>query len=181
MKNVKVQFLATSVLLIIILSSSSSAEANNYNNNNNKNKSQTIISNLSINLIHRDSPLSPFYNASQTPSEIILNAAFRSISRIKHFQFHHDDAEAVVISNRGDYLMKMSFGSPRMEFHAAADTGSDLVWIPCLPCERQCDSQNDDAIMFDPAKSSTFMLIPCDSQPCASLPRQSCGNSNQCR
>ncbi|XP_028799607.1 aspartic proteinase CDR1-like, partial [Neltuma alba] len=107
-----------------------------------------------------------------------MKAARRSVSRIKHFRDRTGGGGngAVITPNRGDYLMKMFMGTPLVELHAAADTGSDLVWVPCLPCGG-CDPQN----AFDPAKSSTFMVLTCDSQPCASLPRHSCGNSNQCR
>lgn len=159
--NAIVQVLA----VLFSLSTLSSTEACN----------KTLISSsgFSFNLIHRDSALSPFYNSSLTPSELIIKAALRSISRMKHFQ---DDAGAVIIPNRGDYLMKIFLGTPPVEFHAAADTGSDLVWLPCLPCGL-CDPQD----AFDPADSSTFMVLSCDSQPCSSLPKQTCGNSNQCR
>ncbi|KAG4399070.1 hypothetical protein GLYMA_08G166301v4 [Glycine max] len=37
---------------------------------------------FSIDLIHRDSPLSPFYNPSLTPSERITDAALSSSSRL---------------------------------------------------------------------------------------------------
>ncbi|KAK4285667.1 hypothetical protein QN277_002335 [Acacia crassicarpa] len=136
---------------------------------------KTLISSFSIDLIHRDSVFSPFYNSSLSHSQIIMKAARRSASRLKHFQ-GGGGGGAVITPNRGDYLMKMLLGTPLVELHAAADTGSDLVWVPCLPCGG-CDPQN----AFDPSKSSTFNVLPCDSQPCGSLPRQSCGDSNQCR
>ncbi|XP_054816735.1 aspartic proteinase CDR1-like isoform X2 [Prosopis cineraria] len=159
--NVIAQFLA---LLLSLSALSSSSKACH----------KTLISSFSIDLIHRDSAFSPFYNSSLSHSQVIMKAARRSISRIKHFQGGGDGA--VLSPNRGDYLMKIFLGTPLVELHAAADTGSDLVWVPCLPCGG-CDPQN----AFDPAKSSTFTVLPCDSQPCGSLPRQSCGNSNQCR
>ncbi|KAI4333294.1 hypothetical protein L6164_018124 [Bauhinia variegata] len=129
---------------------------------------------FSIDLIHRDlSPLSPFYNSSMTPSERVRKAAQRSISR-----FDENKAQTDIMHNlnKGDYLMKFFIGSPPVETLAVADTGSDLIWVPCLPCGN-CNQQT----AFDPAKSSTFKVENCDSQACNSLQIHSCGNSNQCR
>ncbi|KAI4354973.1 hypothetical protein L6164_003793 [Bauhinia variegata] len=130
---------------------------------------------FSIDLIHRDSPLSPFYNSSMTASELIRSAAQRSISRINHFTMalEEDEAETIMIPNRGDYLMKISIGTPPVQTLAVADTGSDLIWVPCLPCG-QCDSEN----AFDPKKSSSFSVLPCDSNTCNSLPRHACGKKS---
>ncbi|XP_028799619.1 aspartic proteinase CDR1-like [Neltuma alba] len=165
-------FIAQILALLFSLSSLSSSSDACHND-------KTLIrSSFSVDLIHRDSVFSPFYNSSLSRSQIIMKAARRSVSRIKHFRDRTGGGGngAVITPNRGDYLMKMFMGTPLVELHAAADTGSDLVWVPCLPCGG-CDPQN----AFDPAKSSTFMVLTCDSQPCASLPRHSCGNSNQCR
>ena len=136
---------------------------------------------FSIDLIHRDSPLSPFYNSSMTPTELLRKAAMRSISRINQFDlfvFENKAAETIIIPNLiiGDYLMKIFIGTPSVEFFAVADTGSDLIWVPCLPCG-QCNPQS----AFDPKKSSTFMQLPCNSQPCNFLETHDCGNSSECR
>ncbi|MED6162809.1 hypothetical protein PIB30_074017 [Stylosanthes scabra] len=138
---------------------------------------------FTIDLIHRDSPLSPFYNPSLTPSQIITNAAKRSISRTSLFYFtkkaeEAEEEESALIPDKGDYLMKIFIGSPPMESLAVADTGSDLIWIQCLPCE-QCYSQN--APIFDPKNSSTFETITCDSESCRELSRYGCGISGECR
>ena len=55
---------------------------------------------FTVDLVHRDSPLSPFYNSSITPPELLRNAALRSISRINHFDlsvFGNKAAETVMI------------------------------------------------------------------------------------
>ena len=138
------------------------------------------VNGFSIDLIHRDSPLSPLYNSSMTQTEVIINAALRSISRISLFHFTEEGnkAETILIPNRGDYLMKIFIGTPPVESLAVADTGSDLIWVQCKPCE-QCYPQN--APIFDPKNSSTFEAIPCDSQSCRLLNRYSCGSSGECR
>ncbi|XP_057726612.1 aspartic proteinase CDR1-like [Arachis stenosperma] len=145
-------------------------------------EAKTFNNGFTIDLIHRDSPLSPLYNPSLTPSEIITNAVKRSVSRTSRFFFpdkaEEEEEESVLIPDRGDYLMKILIGTPPMESLAVADTGSDLVWIQCLPCE-QCYSQN--APIFDPKNSSTFETLTCDSESCRSLSRYGCGSSGECR
>ncbi|KAK9275867.1 hypothetical protein L1049_023140 [Liquidambar formosana] len=136
---------------------------------------------FSIDLIHRDSPLSPFYNHSFTPEESLKNAALRSISRLNHFRQSSIDEKAIesmVIPGEGDYLMKLSIGTPPVEFYAAADTGSDLIWIQCMPC-MQCYPQ--DSPIFNPAKSSTYRELSCGSKPCTKLSRKTCSKTNGCQ
>ena len=143
-------------------------------------ESRTLGS-FSIDLIHRDSPLSPFYNSSSSSSDLIRNAALRSISRINSFRLssdRKDGDESVIIPNEGDYIMKISIGTPPVESLAIADTGSDLIWVQCLPCE-QCYPQNSP--IFDPKKSSSYNVISCDSKSCSSLNTYACGGSRECR
>ncbi|KAK8945724.1 Aspartic proteinase CDR1 [Platanthera guangdongensis] len=51
-------------------------------------------------------------------------------------------------------------GSPAEEFLAIADTGSDLIWIQCKPCD-ECYAQK--APLFDPRASSTYKVISCST------------------
>jgi hypothetical protein len=46
------------------------------------------------------------------------------------------------------------------------DTGSDIVWLQCAPCEN-CYSQTDP--VFDPKKSSSYAGISCLSPLCRRL------------
>ncbi|XP_020219633.1 aspartic proteinase CDR1 [Cajanus cajan] len=137
---------------------------------------------FSIDLIHCDSLLSPFYNSSMTPSHLIKNAALRSISRSNLLHFlvgEKESTETIIIPNYGEYLMKFYIGTPPVERLAIADTGSDLVWVQCSPC-MSCFPQ--DTNLFDPNKSSTFSNVSCDSKPCTLLPSRQhrCGNSGEC-
>lgn len=76
----------------------------------------------------------------------------------------------------GDYLVQISLGTPPVEFIAVADTGSDLIWVQCLPCT-SCIPQPSPP--FDPSKSSTFQIIPCTSPSCNLSDLQSgCSSSN---
>ncbi|XWS10363.1 hypothetical protein CRYUN_Cryun39dG0070800 [Craigia yunnanensis] len=67
------------------------------------------------------------------------------MERIKNIQSLIDQKaiQSVVIPNGGSYLMKLSFGTPPVEYLAIADTGSDFIWIQCAPCpQTQCYSQD---------------------------------------
>ncbi|KAK7243866.1 hypothetical protein RIF29_38679 [Crotalaria pallida] len=139
---------------------------------------------LSFNLINRDSsPLSPYYNSSMSQSDILINAAFRSISRAKRLSSFIDPgqskaAQTDFIPNDSTYLMQIFIGTPPIQILAKADTGSDLSWIQCLPC-LQCYKQT--APIFNPKKSTTYRDELCDSKACMLLKLPSCGASGECR
>ncbi|XP_028803835.1 aspartic proteinase CDR1-like [Neltuma alba] len=143
---------------------------------------------FSIDLIHRDSPLSPLYNSSMTHWERVQSAALRSVGRVNRFrQSSSNNAAEIseqltqtdIIPDDGSYLMKIFIGSPPVERWSVADTGSDLIWVQCSPCP-QCYHQ--DVSLFDPTKSSTYKSESCGSRNCALLPQRQhkCGKSNQC-
>ncbi|KAK2967746.1 hypothetical protein RJ640_029703 [Escallonia rubra] len=122
---------------------------------------------FSTDLIHRDSPRSPFYNQSRTRSDRLHAAFRRSVSRASRFSSNHpSDIQSDLTSGSGEYLMKISIGSPPVNNLAIADTGSDLTWIQCQPCTN-CYKQNYP--YFDPKKSSTYKTLSCDSKPCVAL------------
>ncbi|KAF6175549.1 hypothetical protein GIB67_023069 [Kingdonia uniflora] len=134
---------------------------------------------FSIELIHCHSPLSPFYNSSDSNGDRVRDLVHRSISRIQHFSpssVTPNTLESQVIPNGGSYLMKVSIGSPPVNFFATADTGSDLIWSQCKPCY-QCYAQ--DSPVFDPKESSTYKEseTSCESTFCQALPRSRCGNT----
>lgn len=123
---------------------------------------------FTVDLIHRDSPLSPYNNSAMTPHGRHRKATLGAISSNHHIRLSsmYYDSKAVetdVIPNGGDYLMKIAIGTPPVEFIGVADTGSDLVWVQCSPCQ-QCIPQKSS--LFDPAKSSTYQALPCNSETC---------------
>ncbi|PSR84627.1 Aspartic proteinase [Actinidia chinensis var. chinensis] len=126
-------------------------------------------------LIHRDSPQSPFYNPSSTKTERFNDAIKRSFSRAARFKQSlsesPNDIQSQIVPASGEYLMKLSIGTPPFEILGIADTGSDLMWTQCEPCT-QCYNQN--APLFDPQNSSTYSELSCQSQPCQALPTSSC-------
>ncbi|KAK1374170.1 aspartic proteinase CDR1-like [Heracleum sosnowskyi] len=141
---------------------------------------QSRSSGFSINLIHRDSPLSPYYNSSMSYYEILRNSIRRSMTRSSHMftpklASSPPTIQSPLTAVTGEYLMKISVGTPPLDFLAAADTGSDLTWIQCKPCI-ECYQQNTP--IFDPKRSSTYRNQPCQSKVCQKP--LSCGDKNFC-
>lgn len=67
--------------------------------------------------------------------------------------------------------MNISIGTPPFPILAIADTGSDLIWTQCNPCEG-CYPQNSP--LFDPKESSTYRMVSCSSSQCYALEEASC-------
>ncbi|CAA2972704.1 aspartic proteinase CDR1-like [Olea europaea var. sylvestris] len=124
---------------------------------------------ITVDLIYRDSRLSPFYNPNKTQFERLDSMFSRSLARKAFLNptsiSTTDSIEAVLKSSGGEYLMKISIGTPPVEILVMADTGSDLLWTQCLPCET-CE-QN--APLFDPRKSTSYSHLPYSSNLCRAV------------
>ncbi|KAG4171285.1 hypothetical protein ERO13_A12G200100v2 [Gossypium hirsutum] len=128
---------------------------------------KTIPNGFSVDLIHRDSPLSPLYSPLETPFVRFYNAYNRSISRINRFRPSYSEAVwSDIMASGGEYFMNISIGTPPVLVLGIADTGSDLTWVQCKPCE-ECYRQKPP--LFDPMKSSTYKSVQCGSGPCNAL------------
>jgi hypothetical protein len=73
----------------------------------------------------------------------------------------------------GEYLVRVSVGSPPTEQYLVVDSGSDVMWVQCKPC-LECYVQADP--LFDPATSATFSGVSCGSAICRILPTSACGD-----
>ncbi|KAE8693165.1 putative aspartic protease [Hibiscus syriacus] len=125
---------------------------------------KTLPSGFSVDLIHRDSPLSPMYNPLETEFDRFYNAYNRSVSRINRFRPTYSKAfQSDIVANGGEYFMRISIGTPPVSVLGIADTGSDLTWVQCKPCE-ECYEQKSP--LFDPTKSSTYKSVQCGTDPC---------------
>lgn len=82
-----------------------------------------------------------------------------------------DQVQAPVVAGNGEFLMKLAIGSPPRSFSAIMDTGSDLIWTQCKPCQ-QCFDQSTP--IFDPEESSSFSKLSCSSELCGALPTSTC-------
>lgn len=83
---------------------------------------------LSLDLVHRDSPKSPFYNPSLTPSQRGATALNRSLQWYDYFR----SGSASVISDHGEFHVTLSIGTLPVETLAIVDTGSDLDTMRAL-------------------------------------------------
>ncbi|XP_057512539.1 aspartic proteinase CDR1-like [Actinidia eriantha] len=135
---------------------------------------------FSVDLIHRDSQSSPFYNSSLTHFERVSNALRRSQSRVHYFSaacMSSEPATSEVIAIGGVYVMNITLGTPPFNILAIADTGSDLIWTQCMPCT---DCYKQTAPLFNPKSSSTYKDVPCSSSECQDFPRSSCSDNDTC-
>ncbi|KAF3447570.1 hypothetical protein FNV43_RR12757 [Rhamnella rubrinervis] len=141
------------------------------------------VKGFTLELIHRDSPKSPFYNPTLTPTQRITAAVRRSINRANHFfktknssaSVSTNAAEANITASGAEYLMEFALGTPPVKILAIADTGSDLIWTQCKPCT-SCYTQKDP--LFDSSKSSTYKTVSCSSSVCTSIDLTTCSSSS---
>ncbi|CAK9141728.1 unnamed protein product [Ilex paraguariensis] len=133
---------------------------------------------FSVDLIHRSSPLSPFYDPSHTRLDHLNDAFRRSVARTALFNptsKSEGSIQSQLTATAGAYLMKVSIGTPPVETIGIADTGSDLTWTQCSPCTG-CYKQ--EAPFFDPKTSSTYRNLSCHSEACEAVGTSSCRNNN---
>jgi hypothetical protein len=81
--------------------------------------------------------------------------------------------QAPVFGGDGTFFMNLSIGTPAIPFRAIMDTGSDLIWTQCKPC-KQCFRQPTP--VFDPALSSSFHNVSCNSTLCKGFINSKCRN-----
>nr|XP_043639424.1 aspartic proteinase CDR1-like [Erigeron canadensis] len=125
---------------------------------------------FTLDLIHRDSQLSPLYNPANAPLDRLQNAFLRSISRASRLLRRAGFAskiEADISGVMGEYLMEIQIGTPPVQVVGVADTGSDLTWAQCQPC-KYCYKQTGPPFLV-PSSSSTYESLSCESKPCLSL------------
>ncbi|XP_044492236.1 protein ASPARTIC PROTEASE IN GUARD CELL 2-like [Mangifera indica] len=77
----------------------------------------------------------------------------------------------------GEYFVRIGVGSPPRSQFMVIDSGSDIVWVQCQPCN-QCYKQSDP--VFDPADSASFTVVSCSSSVCDRLENAGC-HAGRCR
>lgn len=129
---------------------------------------------LIIPLIHRDSHRSPYHNQNENISDRVQRSMNVSISRFTHLQetvqllsssLWSENYQANILPSidASLFFVNFSIGQPPMPQITVMDTGSSLLWVRCLPCDK-CQKQIGP--MFNPSKSSTYTDLPCNSQYC---------------
>ncbi|GAV74993.1 Asp domain-containing protein [Cephalotus follicularis] len=140
---------------------------------------------LVIELIHRDSKHSPYYNHNDNIYSRVKRAMKSSFARFAYLQetirrsSTTKDFEATIFPSVDASLFFINFtmGQPPIPQFTVMDTGSSLLWVQCLPCIK-CSQQFGP--LFDPSKSATYAELPCYSQYCRYSPRGKCNFFNQC-
>ncbi|CAJ1926778.1 unnamed protein product [Sphenostylis stenocarpa] len=127
---------------------------------------------FSVQLIHKNSPNSPFYNSDKL--HMHKNGIFYQVPKKSNAP---NSPFTRVTSNNGDYLMKLPLGTPPVDVYGLVDTGSDLVWAQCTPCQGCYKQKNP---LFDPIRSKTYTPIPCDSNECNLVFDHSCSPQKLC-
>ncbi|MCL7041054.1 hypothetical protein MKW94_026579 [Papaver nudicaule] len=74
----------------------------------------------------------------------------------------------------GEYFSRVGVGIPPKPQYLILDTGSDITWLQCEPCNNKCYNQTDP--IFDPSSSTSFSQTPCGTQECNLLPDSACSN-----
>ncbi|CAK9139107.1 unnamed protein product [Ilex paraguariensis] len=77
----------------------------------------------------------------------------------------------------GEYFVRIGVGSPPRSQYMVIDSGSDIVWVQCQPCN-QCYRQSDP--VFDPNDSASFSGVSCSSSICERLENSGC-HAGRCR
>ncbi|MED6219359.1 Beta-site APP-cleaving enzyme [Stylosanthes scabra] len=113
---------------------------------------------------HRDSPQSPFYNASMTIYERRIAAAQRSINRVHNLmsmwnvtrrrrtEFANDDSRDFstnLVSDGTEYIATIYLGTPPVKVTVIMDTGSAQNWVKDTP-------------VYDASKSTTYRPRFCE-------------------
>ncbi|XP_068636755.1 protein ASPARTIC PROTEASE IN GUARD CELL 1-like [Aristolochia californica] len=108
-----------------------------------------------------------------------LNIAVKGIKKSDLTPLQTEDLEGSIVSGTsqgsGEYFSRVGIGKPPKSMYMVLDTGSDVTWVQCQPCT-DCYSQTDP--VFDPATSSTYSPLSCQSTHCKSLDVTACRNGS---
>ncbi|KAI8565863.1 hypothetical protein RHMOL_Rhmol03G0294000 [Rhododendron molle] len=126
---------------------------------------------LVMKLIHSDSILSPYYNSNFTISEHARRAIKSSMDHYTYLKARAklsstmDEVRGGVKPDYGgvSFLVNFSIGQPPVPQLVVMDTGSNLLWIQCLPRITCFDQLSP---IFDPSKSTTYTNLSCNSSYC---------------
>ncbi|RVW15885.1 putative aspartic protease [Vitis vinifera] len=139
---------------------------------------------FSTNLIHIHSPSSPYKNVKA--ESLAEDTALKStLSRHAYLRARQQKAlqpadfvPPPLIRDKSAFLANLSIGNPPTNVYVVLDTGSDLFWIQCEPCDI-CYKQKDP--IYNRTKSDSYTEMLCNEPPCVSLGREGqCSDSGSC-
>ncbi|CAN6224868.1 unnamed protein product [Urochloa humidicola] len=134
-----------------------------------------------LKVVHRHGPCSPLRSRGAAPSHVeILHR-----DRVRATSIHRKLAAPSAVNaarasksvrllarwatdslGTNNYVVTVGLGTPPRQFTVEFDTGSDLSWVQCKPCNH-CYEQHDP--LFDPSKSSTYSAVSCGARECRDL------------
>ncbi|XP_037459784.1 aspartyl protease AED1-like [Triticum dicoccoides] len=128
-------------------------------------------------LVHRHGPCakSPSTDKPSSFVEALRRSRVRADYVMSTMQMQdQEEGEVSIPAHLGtfvdsqEYVVTLGLGTPAVEQVLLLDTGSDLSWVQCAPCNSSdCYLQKDP--LFDPRKSSTYAPIPCGFDVCKIL------------
>ncbi|XP_062225359.1 aspartic proteinase 36-like isoform X2 [Phragmites australis] len=73
-------------------------------------------------------------------------------------------------NDAGLYYTEIRIGTPPKRYYVQVDTGSDILWVNCISCDR-CPRKSGlgiDLTLYDPKGSSSGSMVSCDQGFCVS-------------
>ncbi|CAM6111302.1 unnamed protein product [Calypogeia fissa] len=137
--------------------------------------SKVAVSLVVLLLVQADShSLQRAQNAAKSSKQRLSYFSSRVFGGKQPFGVSHV-VSSPVSSNHGSYIMQISAGTPAWDVCGLVDTGSDLLWLQCLPCTT-CYTEPDP--LYDPSKSTSYTKVPCTDTLCKDLGKAgSCSTS----
>ncbi|KAK9275064.1 hypothetical protein L1049_022322 [Liquidambar formosana] len=115
-------------------------------------------------IIHRSSPLSPFYDPNATPADLRRESIQSSLARahfLKWLISSNTSVQAPIMFEPPiEYVMSYYVDNPPAKTYGVMVTGSRLIWLQgelCLRCHEQ------KIPIFDPSLSSSYKQVLCYS------------------
>ncbi|KAL9250314.1 ASPARTIC PROTEASE IN GUARD CELL 1-like protein [Drosera capensis] len=106
----------------------------------------------------------------------ISRADMKPIQDVTNNTYSTESLQAPISSGTsqgsGEYFTRLGVGSPARDYYMVIDTGSDVNWLQCEPCN-DCYTQTD--TIFNPTTSTTYSPLPCSSTLCTRLDVSACG------
>ncbi|XP_059655539.1 protein ASPARTIC PROTEASE IN GUARD CELL 1 [Cornus florida] len=115
----------------------------------------------------------------QTRLDLAVRGIAESDLKPVDTELEAEDLEVPVISGTsqgsGEYFSRVGIGRPASQVYMVLDTGSDVNWVQCAPCA-DCYQQADP--IFEPASSSSYSPLTCETRQCKSLDVSECRNGS---
>lgn len=132
--------------------------------------------NKRLKVVHKHGPCSQLRkeksSKAPTPAEMLERDQARVIS-IQSKKSIETDATTIPAKSgenigTAEYIVTVGLGTPKRDLSLTFDTGSDITWTQCEPCDaKHCYRQQEP--LFDPSKSTSYTALSCSSQQCSLL------------